>query len=111
MFVGSGALYYAALELGAAGAIAATACFAARLTCEIGLAFHEGDRERAGAVQERVLPLHNEIVGGIGIAGVKAAMDATGLYGGPVRPPLLDLNDEGRRKMMSVLQGAGILSE
>jgi dihydrodipicolinate synthase/N-acetylneuraminate lyase len=111
MFVGSGALYYAALELGAAGAIAATACFAAKLTCEIGLAFDEGDRQRAGAVQERVLPLHTEIVGGIGIAGVKAAMDASGLYGGPVRPPLRDLNDEGRQKVETLLQGAGILSD
>ena len=111
LFVGSGALYYGALELGGAGAIAATACFSAKLTCEIGLAFNEGDRERAGAIQERVVPMHTEIVGGIGIAGVKAAMDATGLYGGPVRPPLRDLKDEAREKMMSVLQGAGILSD
>ena len=110
MFVGSGGLYYPALELGAAGAIAATACFAAKLTCEIGLAFNAGDRERSGAVQERVVPIHTEIVGGIGIAGVKAAMDATGLYGGPVRQPLRDITDEARQKVMSLLEEAGILS-
>lgn len=111
LFVGSGALYYAALELGAAGAIAATGCFAAKLTCEIGLAFDEGDRQRAGAIQERVVPLHTEIVGGLGIAGVKAAVDTFGLYGGPVRPPLRDLNDQSRGKMMAALRGAGLLSD
>ena len=111
MFVGSGGLYYPALELGAAGAIAATACFSAKLTSEIGLAFSEGDRERSGAIQERVAPMHNEIVGGIGIAGVKVAMDAVGLYGGPVRLPLRDLDEAGRQKVMSALMEGGILSE
>lgn len=110
LFVGSGAMYYAALELGAAGAIAATGCFAAQLTREIGVAFEAGDRRRAGAIQERVLPLHTEIVGGLGIAGVKAAVDAVGLYGGPVRPPLRNLDERNRSKMMSVLKRAEILS-
>lgn len=108
LLVGSGALYYAALELGAAGAIAASACFAAELTCEIGKAFQEGDRQRAGAAQERVAPLHAGIVGGLGIAGVKAAMDATGLYGGPVRAPLRDLNEKDRAKALKLLSEAGL---
>ena len=108
LLVGSGALYYAALEMGAAGAIAAAACFAAELTCEIGTAFQAGDRQRAGAIQERVAPLHAGIVGGLGIAGVKAAMDATGAYGGPVRAPLRDLNEENRAKALNLLEEAGI---
>lgn len=111
MFVGSGALYYAALEMGAAGAIAAAACFAARLTCEIGVAFDAGDRRRAGAIQERVEPLHAKIVGGLGIAGVKAAIDAVGLYGGPCRPPLRDLEEQNRGKVSVLLREAGILAD
>jgi dihydrodipicolinate synthase/N-acetylneuraminate lyase len=109
LFVGSGALYYASLEMGAAGAIAATGCFASELTCEIGLAFARGDKQRAGAIQERVAPLHTGIVGGLGIAGVKAAMDATGSYGGPVRAPLRDLDQQdSARMLLKLLDDAGL---
>jgi len=88
VFVGSGTLLYAALELGCEGGILAVACFAAALCAEILAAFRAGDRERAGRLQERLGPLDREIVGKLGPAGVKAAMDAVGLYGGPVRAPL-----------------------
>ncbi len=107
-FVGSGALYYAALEMGAAGSIAGVACFAAAETVEIGTAFAGGNKERAGAVQERVAPLHKEIVAGFGVPGVKAAVDAVGLPGGPVRPPLVDLSDRDRRRVTQLLSVAGI---
>ena len=108
LFMGSGALFYAALELGAAGAIAATGCFAAALTCEVGSAFAAGDRQRAGTAQEKVAPLHRDIVGGFGIAGVKAAIDAVGLAGGPVRSPLCDLNERDRTKVVGLLREAGL---
>lgn len=109
MLVGSGGLYYAALEMGAAGAIAAVGCFAAAVTREVGVAFGAGDKRRAGAAQELVEPLHREIVGRLGIAGVKAAMDAAGLVGGPVRPPLVDLSEPDRAKVRGLLQRAGVL--
>jgi 4-hydroxy-2-oxoglutarate aldolase len=108
LLVGSGALYYAALEMGAAGAIAATGCFALELTCDIGSAFSQGDRQRAGAIQERVATMHKGVVGGLGIAGIKAAMDATGTYGGPVRAPLRSLDEKSSAKMLSLLRDAGL---
>lgn len=108
LLVGSGALYYAALELGAAGAIAATGCFATGATCEIGIAFDKGDKRRSGALQELVEPLHRTIVGSMGIAGVKAALDAVGLYGGPVRAPLQDLDERDRSKLKTMLEEAGL---
>src|SRR5207245_5055877 len=48
VFVGSGALLYAALELGCEGGILAVACFAAALCAEVLAAFRAGDRARAG---------------------------------------------------------------
>lgn len=108
LFVGSGALYYAALELGAAGAVAATGCFAAGPVAEIGQAFAAGDRERAGALQERLTPLHHGIVSSLGVPGVKAAMDLVGLTGGPVRPPLSDVSDREREHIRGVLRAAAI---
>jgi 4-hydroxy-2-oxoglutarate aldolase len=109
LFVGSGALYYAGLELGAAGAVAAVGCFAAGPLAEVGAAFAAGDRGAAGGTQERLAPLHTEIVGAAGIAGVKAAMDLVGLAGGPVRAPLSDLGDRERDRVEVIVRQAGLL--
>jgi 4-hydroxy-2-oxoglutarate aldolase len=108
LFMGSGALFYAALELGAAGAIAAVGCFAAEMAGAIGAAFAAGNKERAGATQEKVAPLHREIVGGYGVAGVKAAVDEVGLSGGPVRAPLMDLEAADRERIRQLLRQAGV---
>ena len=52
VFVGSGSLLYAALELGCDGGILAVACFAAPLCAQVFAAFRAGDREGAGKLQE-----------------------------------------------------------
>src|SRR3954471_20424916 len=49
LFVGSGSLFYAALEMGAVGGILAAACFAAPLAIKIRDAFERKDRATAGA--------------------------------------------------------------
>jgi 4-hydroxy-2-oxoglutarate aldolase len=110
LFMGSGALFYAALELGAAGAIAAVGCFAPAPAVAIGNAFAAGDKRQAGAIQERVAPLHREIVAGYGVPGVKAATDAVGLAGGPVRSPLANLGDRDRAKVLALLRKAGLVN-
>src|SRR5207253_4122129 len=53
-------------------------CFAAALSAQVFAAFRAGDREGAGKLQERLAPLDREVVGKLGPAGVKAAMDAVG---------------------------------
>ena len=58
VLVGSGALLYAALEAGAVGGILGVAVVATRSCCQIFDAWREGDHRRAGAMQERVAPLH-----------------------------------------------------
>jgi 4-hydroxy-2-oxoglutarate aldolase len=45
-----------------------------------------------------------------GIPGLKAAMDLIGMYGGPVRPPLLPLEQQEKDELKSILREAGILS-
>ncbi len=110
MFIGPGALYYPALELGAAGAIAAVGCFAAAQTVEIGRAYAAGDTARAGGVQELVAPLHRTIVGELGVPGIKAALDAVGLAGGPPRPPIPPLADKGRARVRALLKEAKLVT-
>ncbi len=106
LLVGSGSRYYAALELGASGGVLAAACYAAPIAVRVGQAFAEGDRAAAGAAQEVLTPLSKEVVEKFGVPGVKAAMDAAGLAGGPVRPPLMDLGDPDRSRIAALVTGA-----
>jgi 4-hydroxy-2-oxoglutarate aldolase len=107
VFVGSGSLLYQALELGCEGGILAVACFAAELCARVLAAFRAGDREGAGRLQERLGPLDKEVVGRLGPAGVKAAMDAVGggLYGGPVRAPLAPVTPADRERVARLVAG------
>ncbi len=105
VFVGSGSLLLDALELECDGGIVATACFAARLCADLLAAYRSGDRAAALALQDRIGPLDKAIVGKLGPAGVKAAMDAVGLYGGPPRPPLAPLSEDDRERVALLVRG------
>jgi dihydrodipicolinate synthase/N-acetylneuraminate lyase len=48
------------------------------------------------------------IVGELGVPGVKAAMDAVGLTGGPVRAPLLPLRAAAAERVTEQLRIAGL---
>ena len=106
--VGSGSQFYPALELGADGGVLAMACFAAGRCVELYRAFRADDRRAAGAAQERLTPLAREIVGELGVPGVKAAMDLVGLPGGLVRPPLAPLDARQRSRVADLLASAGL---
>jgi 4-hydroxy-2-oxoglutarate aldolase len=105
VLVGSASLLVAALELGCQGGIVGVACFAGRLCRSLVESFESGDRSAAKGMQDRVTPLDKEIVGKLGPAGVKAAMDAVGLYGGPVRPPLAPVTAGDRERVTALVRG------
>jgi 4-hydroxy-2-oxoglutarate aldolase len=106
--VGSGAQLYPALELGAAGGVLGVACVAPALCARLYAAYRAGDLAEAGALQERLVPLHKEIVGALGPAGIKAAMELVGLPGGPVRAPLVPLDAKQRARVAELLTAAGL---
>lgn len=110
LFVGTGAYLYAGLELGGVGGILAVANFATDLAVETFSTFAAGDRAGAGAAQERLAPLHKAIVGERGVPGVKAALDAVGRHGGPVRAPLRNLDAADRDRVEGLLVEAGLAS-
>ncbi len=110
VLVGSGSLLYAALEAGAAGGILGVANLAPRACARIHSLCAAGDRAGAGRLQERVGPLHNAVVGGMGVAGVKRALDMLGYRGGPPRPPLRPLPESRRAELAEHLSRAGLLS-
>lgn len=109
VLVGSGSTLYPSLELGAVGGILGVANVVPGWTSRLHGAFQAGDQVEAGRLQEVVTPLHNEIVGGLGVPGVKYALDLLGLQGGDPRPPLAPLNEKGRRRVETVLRAASLI--
>ena len=106
VLTGSGASFVPALERGVAGGILAVSTFASGLTLEAYEAWRRGDVDAARAGQARLGPLASQIVGGLGVPGVKAALDQVGLAGGPPRPPLMPLPEPDLERVGTLLRTA-----
>jgi 4-hydroxy-2-oxoglutarate aldolase len=109
ILVGSGAVLYGALEVGAVGGILAVAVLAPRECAEIYRLKRAGEEAAAGRLQERIAPVHKAVVAGRGVPGVKAALDLRGLVGGPPRSPLKPLREKERAAVREALEKAGLL--
>lgn len=103
---GSASILFSALDLGCNGGVVGVACFAPEPCVQLVAAFRAGDKAGAAAIQERLKPLDKEIVGRLGPAGVKAAMDAAGYHGGPVRAPLAPVSAADRERITQLLAAA-----
>lgn len=88
VLAGSAPGFYAAMCLGARGAILAAACVVPRACVELLAAFLRGDHERARDLQRRMIPIAAAVTSGYGVPGLKLAMDLAGYQGGLPRPPL-----------------------
>lgn len=108
LFIGGAALYQPALALGARGAILAAANYAWQPALEIRDGHARGDKAAVAAAQDVLGPLHKDIVTALGVPGIKAAVDAVGLTGGPVRSPLEDVSSADRARIADMLRGAGL---
>ncbi|MDB4914371.1 MAG: dihydrodipicolinate synthetase [Gemmatimonadetes bacterium] len=106
VLTGSGVLYGEALALGADAAILAVSLFAPALTFDVLRAHERGDMEGARRAQEVLTPLAGKIVGGMGVPGVKAALDHVGLKGGVPRPPLRSLAAPARAVLDELMLAA-----
>jgi 4-hydroxy-2-oxoglutarate aldolase len=109
VLAGNGAGFYAGLEVGAVGGILGVANLVPGQTSELHRAFTAGRGAEAGRLQERVGPLHEEIVGKLGVPGVKRALDFLGYRGGAPRLPLKPLDDHGEARVRELLSAAGLL--
>jgi 4-hydroxy-2-oxoglutarate aldolase len=109
VLVGSGAHLYGALEVGAVGGIVAVGLLAAEAAAEIPIAYREGRKAQAGRVQERIAPVHQQIVAELGVPGLKAALELLGLRGGSPRPPLAPLPEARLQQVREILEAAELL--
>jgi 4-hydroxy-2-oxoglutarate aldolase len=109
VMAGSAAFFFAGLALGAVGGVLALANVAPREAVDIQRLFEAGRWDEAAELQRRMIPVNAAVTARFGIAGLKAALDMLGYYGGPVRSPLLDLGEQDRQTLREVLVEGGVL--
>jgi 4-hydroxy-2-oxoglutarate aldolase len=109
VLAGSAGFLFAALAVGAAGGVVALANVAPQQCINIYALFQAGRWDEAAELQRRMVPVNTAITATYGVAGLKAALDMLGFYGGPVRPPLLDLGKDGCQALQQTLIDGGLL--
>jgi 4-hydroxy-2-oxoglutarate aldolase len=108
VMVGNGGIFYPSLVMGAAGAVLAVACVAPSACVELYKAVRAGEYAKARELQNRIGPLSQVVTAGLGVAGLKAAMEIAGLVGGPPRSPLMDVGDVQRLMIRTVMRDTGL---
>ncbi len=111
VMTGNGGILYPSLMMGAAGAILAVACAAPRACVDLYDAARSGDHARARELQNRLTPLSHIVTAGMGVPGLKAALEITGLVGGAPRSPLTPLAPAGREKIKTVMRQTGLFPD
>jgi 4-hydroxy-2-oxoglutarate aldolase len=111
VMVGNGGILYPSLLMGAAGAILAVACAAPRACVDLYEAVRGGDHTRARELQNRIAPLSHIVTAGLGVAGLKAAMEMAGFAGGMARAPLAPLSDSDRARVRAVARDTGLFPD
>lgn len=101
--------FYDGLVKGAVGGVLSLADYLPQKCCELHHAFLAGDLEKAKQMDEYLRALSSRAAGKFGVAGLKAAMDLLGYYGGSPRLPLVDIADSDKRQLRAVLQKEGLL--
>ncbi|MDP2036206.1 MAG: dihydrodipicolinate synthase family protein [Ignavibacteria bacterium] len=107
---GTGSVLYTSLTVGAVGGILALANIAPNECVKIQKFVEEGNHTEALKLQQRMLPVNKAITAKYGVAGLKAALDMLGYFGGEPRSPLSPLQEDDKEKVKSILVTAGLLT-
>ena len=109
LLAGSAGFLLPALSVGADGAVLALANLAPAECFALYQAARDGDLPEARRLQIRLVALNSAVTARGGVPALKEAMDQLGLYGGPVRQPLLPVSDEVRAALTDLLRTTGLL--
>jgi 4-hydroxy-2-oxoglutarate aldolase len=108
VLAGSANFFYPAQAMGVAGGVLALANIAPAESVALYDLFHAGRLDEGRGLHLRMLPVNIAVTGRFGVAGLKAAMDMLGYYGGPPRLPLRPLDEQRSRELRSILRQAGL---
>jgi 4-hydroxy-tetrahydrodipicolinate synthase/2-dehydro-3-deoxy-phosphogluconate/2-dehydro-3-deoxy-6-phosphogalactonate aldolase len=107
--VGSDSLLEAGFGLGASGAVSAVANVAPELVVDCYEAHRAGDREAVRELARRVLAVRSALKEGPYMAGVKTALELTGVLDpGPLRRPLRGMDESERATLADRLADLGL---
>ncbi len=107
LLAGSAPGFYAAMCLGATGAILAAVCVVPKACVALFDAFARGAHADARDLQRRINPIAAAVTSAYGVPGLKAALDLTGYIGGAPRPPLSSARADARGKIETLLSSLG----
>ncbi|MCG6962527.1 MAG: dihydrodipicolinate synthase family protein [Acidobacteria bacterium] len=110
VLTGAGGVFFPALVMGAVGGIMAVANVVPEQAIDVYDLFRKGDWEQAAELQRWLIPVNAAVTSRFAVAGLKAALDMLGYYGGPVRPPLLELQPDEREELRGILAAGGVFS-
>ena len=108
-FVGTASVLLPGLCAGAVGGILALANIAPNECIKILELFNDGKLVEARKLQGKLIPVNKAVTGKYGVAGLKAAMDMLGYFGGDPRSPLNKLNKNELEDMKKILAKADLL--
>jgi 4-hydroxy-2-oxoglutarate aldolase len=108
-FVGTASVLLPGLCAGAVGGILALANIAPNECIKIFRLFNDGKLVEARKLQGKLIPVNKAVTGKYGVAGLKAAMDMLGYFGGDPRSPLNKLNKNELEDMKKILAKADLL--
>jgi len=98
---------------GAAGYTSSAATFWPEFEVKYWSLLEQGKYEEAAKWHTKMSPLSEFLKGeeyedGGGASTSKAVLEYVGLYGGPIRPPFIELTKEQKKKLFGVLEGIGV---
>ncbi len=108
VLAGSGGFLLPALSVGAIGGVLALANIAPHVCIAIRRCYLEGKNTEARELQLRMIPVNTAVTSAWGVPALKAAMDILGMYGGPVRLPLLPITEDVRKQLNAILITGGL---
>ena len=101
--------FYKGLEVGAIGGVLSIANYLPEICCTLQNLYAAGNIEEASKLDVYARQLSSNAAGKSGIAGVKAAMDVLGYFGGDPRLPVPPLSAEKKAELKAVLQKEGLV--
>lgn len=111
VLIGSTSAFFPGLVLGAHGAVLAVASVAWEACLEIMNAIQWQRPQRAKDLALRLLPVAAAVTTQFDIAGLKAALELRGFYGGPPRSPLTPATDETQAEIRRIFLASELFPE
>lgn len=107
VFAGSASFLYTTLAVGGTGGTLALANILPNECAKVQELYEEGKVSESLELQNKLVEINNAVTAKYGVAGLKAAMDMIGLFGGEPKLPLLPLIETEMADLKAILTRTG----